>query len=464
MSSHAPKTIAIIGSAIAGPTLALQILSHPVLRSAFRPVLFDQAAAPGLEGHNERNRAGASVGVFANGLYPLYRLGLESAVRARGYECGHLTTWSCDYAGGHERLTSQAHAMWSHDLQTGVVYFERRVLQSLLVEKVKELGGQVFWAKKTAGFQALTNGQTRVSFADGTEMAVDLLVGADGGFSAVRRFILDRRDSATAADRWLPDFMGLTGFYGVSGPGISAEPAPAPFSDSHCVWLDRGFMASGPCPDGKIRWDLVLPEQEPPSSNSPLKSIPESPTGAERWQSAIIPSQYPYNSTVEILRKHKNVFHPYSGTLGMLFGAADRIIRTPLRQRVWKQDEIQCDSAVLIGDAARLMLPTSGQGTGFAIEDATVLARELLRHATSPKTNSLQSALEAYARAREPRSKKMASMAKFAASMSTSDGLFWRGLRYYGSKLQPDRLGKEAPKKKDPWPFNERLDVDSSAK
>jgi 2-polyprenyl-6-methoxyphenol hydroxylase-like FAD-dependent oxidoreductase len=434
-----PKTIAIIGSAIAGPTLALQILSNSVLKSAFRPILFDQAAAPGLEGHNEKNRAGASVGVFANGLYPLYRLGLEDVVRKRGYECGHLTTWSCDYEGGRKRLNSQANAMWSHDIQTGVMYFERRALQSLLVEKVKQLGGDVFWAKKTTGFDHLTNGQTRVNFADGTEVYADLLVGADGGFSSVRKFILEQKNSATAADRWLPDFMGLTGFYAVSA-AVKAKEAPAQFSDSHLIWLDKGFLASGPCPDGKIRWDLVLPEKAPPSSSSPVETVPESPTGAERWQPAIIPSQYPYNSTVDILRKHNDVFHPYAGTLESLFGSANRIIRTPLRQRVWAQDEIQHNNVVLVGDAARLMLPTSGQGTGFAIEDATVLARELLKHASAPKSNTIREALEAYANARVPRSKKMAFMAKFAASMSTSDGLFWRGLRYYSSKLQPDRL------------------------
>ncbi|KAH7165383.1 hypothetical protein EDB81DRAFT_640028 [Dactylonectria macrodidyma] len=458
MASKAPKTIAIIGSAIAGPTLALQILSNSVLRSAFRLVLFDQAAAPGLEGHNEKNRSGASVGLFANGLYPLYRLGLEEVVRKRGYECGQLTTWSCDYAGGHERLNTQANAMWSHDIQTGVMYFERRALQSLLVEKVKELGGKVCWAKKAEGFEALTNGQTRVSFADGSDMAVDLLVGADGGYSSVRKFILGRRNTATSEERWLPRFMGLTGFYGVSA-GTQAEGAMAKFSDSHLVWLDQGYLASGPCRDGKVRWDLVLPEKEPPSSSSPLKSIPESTTGAERWQSAIIPSQYPYNSTVDILRKHQNVFHPYSGTLGQLFSTADRIIRSPLRQRVWKQSEMQYGSAVLIGDAARLMMPTSGQGTGFAIEDATVLARELLQH-----PSSICEALEAYARAREPRSKKMAGMASFAAAASTSPGWFWKKLRYYSSKLQPDRLEARKSAKKDPWPFNERLDVESLPK
>ncbi|KAI5457472.1 hypothetical protein BGZ63DRAFT_365011 [Mariannaea sp. PMI_226] len=453
-----PKAIAIIGSAIAGPTLALQILSNPVLKSAFRPILFDQAAAPGLESQNEKNRAGASVGLFANGLYPLYRLGLEDVMRKRGYECGFMTTWSCDYAGGYERLNSQADAMWSHDIQTGVMYFERRTLQSLLVDQVKEQGGEIHWAKRTTGFDSLANNQVKVSFDDGTHVFADLIVGADGGFSSVRKFILEQKHRGTASARWLPDYMGLTGFYAVS-TAVKAKGASAQFSDSHCTWLENGFLASGPCPDGKIRWDLVLPEAKPPASTSPIQSVSEPRSDEERWQSAIVSSQYPYDETVEILRKHIDIFHPYAGTLKSLFNSADRIIRAPLRQRVWAQDEIQYQNMVLVGDAARLMLPTSGQGTGFAIEDATVLARELLKHASAPKDITLRDALEAYAKARVPRSKRMATTAKFAASMATSNGVFWRGLRYYGSKWQPDRLVPSRRRKKDPWPFSERIDI-----
>ncbi|KAF7560629.1 hypothetical protein G7046_g3497 [Stylonectria norvegica] len=457
--SSAPRTIAIIGSAIAGPTLALQILSNSVLRSAFRPILFDQTPPPGVEDKSHRNRAGATVGLFANGLYPLYRLGLEDAIRQRGFECGSLMTWNSDYSGTSERLSTQANAMWSSDLQTGVIYFERHALQALLVERVKELGGAVSWEKKAVDFHSLHNGQTRIDFADGTNESADLLVGADGGYSSVRSIILNQRNVATAEARWLPDFMGLTGFYGVS-TGTKADEATAKFGDSHCIWLERGFLASGPCPGGRIRWDLIIPEENPPSSSSPLQTSHAATADAEAWQSTIVPSQYPNASTVETLRRHKAVAHPYSGTFEALLNSADRIIRTPLRQRVWKKDEIQHGNTVLLGDAARLMLPTSGQGTGFAIEDATVLAKMLLKHVSSTQTPySMRTALEDYAQLRVPRSTKMASISSLAATWGTSSSWYWKAIRYYGSKWQPDSL--EARKKgKDPWPFNERLDVD----
>lgn len=427
-----PKTVAIIGSAIAGPTLALQILSNSVLRNAFRPILFDQTPSPGQE-QGSKNRAGATVGLFANGLYPLHRLGLKDVIRQRGFECGALTLWNCDYEGLSTMLSRQETAMWSSDLQTGVVYFERHALQSLLVEKVRELGGEVSWEKKAVAFETIEDGKTKVSFADGSDVPVDLLVGADGGYSSVRKFVLDQRDAATAESRWLPDFMGLTGIYGV-GTAAKAKEATVDFSDSHCIWLDRGFLATGPCPDGKFRWDLVLPENEPPSASAPLSPTSQE-SKAEPWQSLILPSQYTSESTVDILREHLNVYHPYSGTFEGLVASSDRIIRTPLRQRVWKEDEIQHGNVVLLGDAARLMMPTSGQGTGFAIEDATVLAKKLLKH-VSRSDYSIRTALNDYACERVPRSKKMASAAIVAANMGTKSAWYWRAVRYLSSKIQ----------------------------
>lgn len=431
-----PRTVAIIGSAIAGPTLALHILSHPILRRSFTPILFDSSPSPS---DGSGSRAGATVGLFSNGLYPLHRLGLEPCIKTRGFECGAMSTWNCGYDGGVERLNTQGDAMWSGDLQTGVVYFERWALQKLLVETVEELGGEVNWEKKAVDFTSLDDGAMRVAFDDGTSIAADLLIGADGGYSVVRKFILNQRNRATAEERWLPGSMGLTGIYGVS----TSEQAPsstAKFSDSHLMLLNSGYLATGPCPQGRTRWDLILPEASPPSSSSPIQPNPR--PDAEPWQSSILPSQYPLASTVDILRQHRSVFHPYAGTLEALFSSADRIIRTPLRQRIWKRGEIQWGNVALVGDAARLMLPTSGQGTGFAIEDATVLARSLLNHATSDAKTGIRAALEEYARVREPRSKKMGLAAALAATWGTGKSWFWRGLRYYGSKWQPDRLEK----------------------
>lgn len=483
MTIKAPKTIAIIGSAIAGPTLAAHILTNPLLRSAYRPILLDQAPAPASEQlykHQDKDsssRAGATVGLFANGLYPLRQLGLGHAVETRGFECRDLSTWQCDYAGAKERLNTQRNAMYSHDLQAGVFYFERQALQSLLVDHVKStLGGDVSWDSRAVGYETLQDGRVRIRFANGSDLVADLLVGADGGYSGVRKFILDKRGAADA--RWLPDFMGLTGFYGISASRKAAGAATHNFEDSHLIFLDEGFLATGPCPDGKTRWDLILPEKQPPevatttcattsldAAASPDAKIPKHIVANEEpWQSVITPGQYPLSSTIETLQRHRNVFHPYAGRFEALLTSADRIIRTPLRQRVWREDEIQCGNAVVIGDAARLMLPTSGQGTSSAIEDATVLASVLLRYSLPKAGGSgedaaalrMRKALEEYARLRVARSKKMANMADLAARWSTNQAWYYRLLRYYGSKWLSDGARKPT---KDPWPFNGRYDL-----
>lgn len=276
---------------------------------------------------------------------------------------------------------------------------------------------------------------TRVDFEDGSSAEVDLLVGADGGYSAVRRHILDQRDPSTAEERWLPDFLGMTGIYGVSD-APRAEDAEADFADTHAIWLDRGFLASGPCPGGKTRWDLILPETKAPGHDR----APETAEDTGQWDSKILPSQYPLSDTSEILRKHKDVHHPFAGSLAALCDSADRIVRTPLRQRVWETNEIQHGNVVLIGDAARLLLPTSGQGTGFAIEDATVLADMLAKHQSADaaeSNDSMRPALEEYAGLRVPRSTRMATFASTVGQLGLGETWYYRALRYYMYKWLP---------------------------
>ncbi|KZL64373.1 salicylate hydroxylase [Colletotrichum incanum] len=520
MQPPAPRIVGICGAAIAGPTLALHLLSHPVLRTLFRPILFDQSPAPvqaTTDGSssssslstNHHQRAGASVALLPNGLHPLLTLGLGDAIRKHGYECDDLTLWSgpsslySDLDAPLTHLKTMVNGFWSHDMQMGAMYFERAGLQSLLVNRVRELGGEVRWSKKAAYFEHLassnsnmeeedshSNSQTRVGFADGTHLDVDLLVGADGGYSPVRRQILNLRNPDTSERRWLPDHMGMTGIYGIS----SADKMPAShvperqFSESHSVWLPQGFLATGPCPGRMFRWDLILPEQTPPeprpdpaedsstASKDTVRSSVERKGTEEPWHAAVLPSQYPTSATIAILRAHQRLHHPFAGDFKTMLNSADRIIHTPLRQRVWKEDEIQWSapggggSIVLLGDAARLMLPTSGQGTGFAIEDATVLAIMLLKRCGSSmngtRTSStagsdLRAAVEDYARLRVPRSEKMASVASWVGSVGVGSTWFYRFLRHYAAKMSPG-ADLKVKKIKDPWPMDGRFNVDKA--
>jgi 2-polyprenyl-6-methoxyphenol hydroxylase-like FAD-dependent oxidoreductase len=79
--------------------------------------------------------------------------------------------------------------------------------------------------------------------------------------------------------------------------------------------------------------------------------------------------------------------------------AAEAIITTEIEE-LWAEDWIRLwaqRAAVLLGDAAHAMTPNIGQGAGMAMEDAAVLAEELASGA------EIEHALGNYARRRKPR-------------------------------------------------------------
>lgn len=139
-----------------------------------------------------------------------------------------------------------------------------------------------------------------------------MLVGADGAWSEVRRHILTMRGEKTAMQRWIPGFMGASGFYGISK--INAENVdPEILWDTHGVWLDQGNLTTSPLPDGKIRWDLILPELEAPHysavSISEIEDV-SSNRGSD-WEQRIALGAFPHDEIVAILRSYAGIYHSH---------------------------------------------------------------------------------------------------------------------------------------------------------
>ncbi|KAF2811592.1 FAD/NAD(P)-binding domain-containing protein [Mytilinidion resinicola] len=446
------RKIGIVGAAISGPTLALQILTHPVLRELYTPTLWDQTPdpfpsschptspfSPSSPSAKTLQTAGAAIALSGNGLAPLYALGLRAAIDARSQEFTGVSFWRSGYGAPAfspdeaveaaqpapaVRLNRMQDPTWSTELGTNMRIIERRHLQEILLKKVVELDGEVVWERKLEKVEEVGDtGGVRVLFKGGKGENVSLLVGAEGAWSEVRRAILRRRDESTAEERWVPDFMGATGIYGISSPkiaplvveGVEKEAA----ADTHGIWLDQGTLSMSPLPGGKIRWDLLIPEASPPEHS---KSKAEEEIDAEveqdmisRWESRIVPNAYSTNSTIDILHRHAGVYHPATSSFGRLIAASERIIRSPLR-------------------------------SSFGVEDATVLANCLLNHSPSAESN-FRTALEEYAQVRISRSKKMARMASLAGNLSLGERWYWRWLRDYGIKWMPMPKDPKAGKK-----------------
>ena len=93
---------------------------------------------------------------------------------------------------------------------------------------------------------------------------------------------------------------------------------------------------------------------------------------------------------------------------------------------------------VLVGDAAHAMEPNVGQGAGLALEDAVVLDRAL---ATQP---SVAAALETYATARGPRVAALARQSRQIGRLAQLRRPSVVGLRDLAMQFTPDRLGARA--------------------
>ena len=429
--------IGIFGAAVAGPVFAVQILTHPVLRKRFKPIIFEQLGPPeslDINVHKQGliHTAGAAVGIFPNGLFPLYELGLRERLDAISSEgVSFCSIWRGDLHGKHRWYNTLLNAGWDAQLKTGPRAVERRRLRDMLLARFVELGGEILWERKVDSIAAVDGGPIHLSFAGREAVKVDLLVGSDGAWSAVRKSVLQQRKPSTADKCWVPAFTGVGGVYGISS-GIAA-PLNEGQGENPLILLDQGNISALPLEDGKVAWTLHLPESEAPLRTEPL---PVSESATSVYERKMVPGVYDSASTAAILRRHENIYHPTFGSWKTVLEASERIIRSPLRQQVWETDEIHYANVTVIGDASRVLPPYSGQGSSMAIEDATVLADALLNHAPPDNYPSdFRAALAAYAKARVPRSKKVATMASWSGAINTGKRWYWRLIRDLGARV-----------------------------
>jgi 2-polyprenyl-6-methoxyphenol hydroxylase-like FAD-dependent oxidoreductase len=398
----------------------------------------------------------------------MYQLGLKTRIEEASSSMRGLQLWRVYHEGNDapEGRVEEAekckfkhfgraeHTSWSTELETDMRLMERSKLMELLNQKVNEVGGEIQWGKKLKGLEALERGRTKAIFEDNNTVDLDLVVGAEGTWSLVRRHILNARYGQQEAEKkWIPEFQKASNIYGISALSKCALPeAEIPkyaLEDTHGCWLDRGHLTTSTLPGGVIRWDLQLAEIEDPP---PLSTSRPSPASGiqpeeeqEKWISKISAGAYPNERTVQLLKKHASAYHPVTGTFGRMLAASTRIFHSPLRQTAWGEKEIQSGNVVCIGDAAKVAMPSSGQGTSFAIEDATVLADCLLQFPLEEGSGGEDGgkgvgggdkrALQEYAKRRVKRNKQVTQYATAGCEVGLGRTWYWRWTREVSSML-----------------------------
>jgi salicylate hydroxylase len=317
--------IGIVGAGIGGLTLALALRQRGL-------------AAEVYEQASELREIGAAVGLTANGTRELERLGCLDAIAAFSTEPSELI-W---------REWREGRRIAAFPIAQGGAYRTRFGAPFIGIHRAdlqRVLGAAHGLDRLHLGHRLVSikewNRVVQLHFANGNSAEVDILVGADGQRSIVRRYVVGEERAA---------YSGTSGFRGI----VPVRVLPS-LPDSHALQFWMGPKAH-----------LLHYPIGPSGSDINFLAVVEGPSSwtEENWvapvthDEAIAAFKGWHPAVVEMICA---VVHNFRWGL-----FAVRPLQTWQRGRV-----------VLLGDAAHGMLPHHGQGANLTIEDAITLA-ELL--------------------------------------------------------------------------------------
>ncbi len=316
------KKAIIIGGGVAGPVAAMALG-----RAGIDSVVYE-AYSKGAD------KAGAFLTFSSNGLDALRAIDAHGLVLAEGFPTPRMEIQS----GTGKHLGSVPNG---GTLPDGTVSqtLKRADLYRALRDEAIRRGARVEYGRRLVDAETTPDGVV-ARFEDGTRAEGDLLIGADGIHSRVRRVI----DPAAPKARYIP-LLNTGGFAG----GVDVRAEPGTF---RMVFGKRAFFGYAVHPSGEVWWFANPPRSDEPT-DAELAAIT-----SERWREMLIDLfSEDASPAVEIIR----------ATLGRLSGWATYDLPSVPR---WHRGKM-----IVIGDAAHAAAPSSGQGASMAIEDAVALAR-----------------------------------------------------------------------------------------
>jgi 2-polyprenyl-6-methoxyphenol hydroxylase-like FAD-dependent oxidoreductase len=318
---------------------------------------------------------GAGLALFANAMAALERLGVSAHVAAAG-SAGRravVLTWR-----------GRCLNAMPLDLLDGMVAVPRADLHSVLAARAGDvrLGSEVVSVRQHG--EAVV-----VGLADGGQEHADLVVGADGLRSVVRRAIADVQLR----------FAGYTAWRGVAPVSVG----PGRMSESWGRGERFGLVDIG---RSRTYWFATKTAHE---------GEPDEPHGRK----------------AEVLRRFTGWHHPI-GAVAEATAEGD-VLRNdvydlePLPR--WSQGRV-----TLLGDAAPAATPGVGQGAAQAIEDAVALTGQLARQ------SDLHGALAAYEVIRRPRATAVQVISRRVDAIAQLDSPLGCRIRNAAVRAVPDRL------------------------
>jgi 2-polyprenyl-6-methoxyphenol hydroxylase-like FAD-dependent oxidoreductase len=347
------RHVLIIGAGVAGPVAAM------ALQRAGIPATVYEAYPTTAHG------IGAAMGLAANGQDALNSLGLGDQVRAIGVPAPKMAMLN----GSGRVLTEIANGLTLADGTTNLTV-RRADLYEVLHDEAVRRGVPIEHGRRLTGYDETADGVI-ARFDDGTEAAGDLLIGADGMHSAVRRTV--------APDAPRPEYTGLAGTGGYAR-GLDLD---LPSDTFYFVFGKRAFFGYQTVSRDEVLWFANVP------------------TPVEPAQAELDGRTYEWTRQTLV-----GLFEADNSPARRLIEATDEYIGWLTMHQMAAPATWYGRRAVLIGDAAHVTSSSSGQGASLAIEDALELARCLRDEPDSG------AAFAAYQRLREDRVNKVYVTAK----------------------------------------------------
>lgn len=348
--------ILIIGAGIGGLTAALTLLNK-----GFEVAIYERSS--------ELDEVGAGIQIGSNGTKVLYALGLGAALEKVAFKP----------QAAEMRYGDSGRVIFSLPLGDSVEkryhspYFNihRADLHRILVDAVREKAPNAIHLAHEVKSLEQTSKQVTVHFLNGESAQGDLLIGADGIRSVVRKELFDIEDG---------HFTGMAAWRMTVPTNRLPQNLVPPKAT---VWVGAGkHVVTYYLRGGELVNLVGVVEQ----ANWPY----------DGWTCR--------GSKQDILAAYEG-WHP---TIRRIMEAGDETeyyqwaLRDLAPLASWSKGR-----ATLLGDACHAMLPFMAQGAVMAIEDAWVLAAKLTAH-----RQDIALALQQYEDTRKPRTSKVQATAK----------------------------------------------------
>jgi FAD-dependent urate hydroxylase len=352
-------TALIVGGGIAGPVTAMALQ-----RAGIEAVVYE-AHVPTTE------EVGSYLTVATNGIDALRAIDADKVVLANGFPTptNVLLSASGRRLGEASNGGRLADGTVSHTIRRARLY-------RALHEEAADRGLRIEYGRRLVDAQASPDRVT-ARFADGTTVAGDLLVGADGVHSVTRHLL----DPAAPG----PRYVGLVNFGGYT-PDSAGVAEPGVW---HMIFGRRAFFGYVVDPDGGTVWFANVPRPA-------VGAAERAATSPEQWRSQLLELfAADRGPATELIA---------AGRLELAGDSTHDLPSVP----TWHKGPM-----VIVGDAAHAPSPTSGQGASMAAEDAVVLAQCLRDLPEIPR------ALAAYERLRRSRVERIVAQGARTGSAKT---------------------------------------------